>query len=53
MERKKQEGLFLQSAATEAKLLTEEAVKVIQELQQNKSIECREDKLYITEKGVE
>ena len=53
LERKKQEGLFLQSAATEAKLLTEEAVKVIQELQQNKLVECRERKLYITEEGLE
>ncbi len=53
LERQKTEGLFLQEAATKAKLLTEEAVKVIKELRQRNTIICKEDRLYITKEGLE
>lgn len=53
LERQKGKGLFLQEAASEAKLLTEEAVKMTKELSKINAIECRDNKLYITQKGLD
>lgn len=53
LERQKAEGLCLQEAAAEAKLLTEEAVKMTNELQKRNAVIYRGDKLYITQQGLE